>query len=366
MLNAIWLLPVVLWLAHGRSDPSLGPLDILYFGITATFWIGHRLCSTWLAYCTEAYRPLLRAQPTRFVVIPLIVTLLCFAILLPPDTALPWTRAERIIGLAIVDYGVGTYHFGAQHFGALSLYRTRAGRSACTVTRRMDRLFALGVGGGLVFLSDILAGAVSYQGTWIDRWLLPAWLASSEGTVRIGATFVLVAATAAMLLAEARAPHRSLPRILYIVGLAAMVAVALQPRSLFPFLVIWTSQHWILATGLATRVPNAEPAPERIGILRALHALNTRPWAILLLLALLSVLLLPVFEVEANRGVGVYYGDRIFGALAAGLRASSWVPALVALGFATGFTHYLHDRNVFRLSDPAVRAAARGLLVPYG
>ena len=68
MLNAIWLLPVVLWLARG---PSPGPLDILYFGLTATFWIGHRLCSTWLAYCTEAYRPLLRAQPTRFMIVPL-------------------------------------------------------------------------------------------------------------------------------------------------------------------------------------------------------------------------------------------------------------------------------------------------------
>ena len=360
MLNAIWLLPIVLWLAGG---PSQGPLDILYFGLTATFWIGHRLCSTWLAYCTEAYRPLLRAQPTRFVVIPLVVTAACFAILLPPDTALPWTRAERIIGLAILDYGVGTYHFGAQHFGALSLYRARAGRGACGLTRRMDRLFALGVGGGLVFLSDILAGAVSYQDKWIE---LPAWLAPTEGAIRIGAMFVLAAATAVILVAEARAQRRSLPRILYVVGLAAMVAVALQPRALFPFLVIWTSQHWILATGLASRVPTGEPAPAQGLLRRALHALNTRPWAILLLLALLSALLLPIFEVEANRGGGIYYGDRIFGALAAGLRNSSWVPALVALGFATGFTHYLHDRNVFRLSDPRVRTAARGLLVPHG
>ena len=49
---------------------------------------------------------------------------------------------------------------------------------------------------------------------------------------------------------------------------------------------------------------------------------------------------------------------------AAALRESAWVPALVALGFATGFTHYLLDRGVYRLSDPQVRAAARGLLTP--
>ena len=53
---------------------------------------------------------------------------------------------------------------------------------------------------------------------------------------------------------------------------------------------------------------------------------------------------------------------RIFGAVAEEMRTSSWVPGLVAIAFATGFVHYLLDRNVFRMSDPRVRAAARGLL----
>src|SRR3989440_7733436 len=55
-------------------------------------------------------------------------------------------------------------------------------------------------------------------------------------------------------------------------------------------------------------------------------------------------------------------GFWIFGALATQLRTSSWVPALLALGFATGFIHYLLDRSVYRMSDPQVRAAARGLV----
>jgi TonB family protein len=38
------------------------------------------------------------------------------------------------------------------------------------------------------------------------------------------------------------------------------------------------------------------------------------------------------------------------------------VPALVALGFATGFIHYLLDRSIYRMSDPRVRAAASGLI----
>jgi hypothetical protein len=362
MLSALWLAPVVLWLAHGYSNPESSPLDLLYFGLTALFWIGHRLSSTYLAYCTEAYRPLLRAQPIRFVVLPILVTAACFGVFLPPDSAVPWTREERLIGLAIVDYAWVTYHFAAQHFGALSLYRARAERGSCIETRHLDRFFALTVGGVLVFVADILAGAVAYQDQWIDRWSFAAWIVSAQNGIRGGAILVLFIATAVMLFAESRAPRWSLPRVLYIVGIAVMVGLALRPRSLFLFLVIWTSQHWILATGLGSQTPRAERAPAS-GVLRGvLHRLNIRPWAVVLFLMMLSVVLLPLFEVEANRETGPYYGDRIFGAIATQLRTSSWVPALVALGFATGFIHYLLDRSVYRMSDPQVRAAALGLI----
>src|SRR5436309_9115750 len=362
MLSALWLAPIVLLLVHGYSNPESSPLDLLYFGLTALFWIGHRLSSTYLAYCTEAYRPLLHQQPIRFVVLPLAITAGCFALFLPADSALPWTREERLIGLAIIDYACVTYHFAAQHFGALSLYRSRAERSACVQTRRLDRLFALTVGGVLVFIADILAGAVAYQDQWVDRWF-PAWIVSAENGIRGGAMFVLLVITATTLFAELRIPGWSLPRVLYIVGLAVMVGLALRPRSLFLFLVIWTSQHWILATGLASQTPSAELTPGRRGVVRnVLHKLNVRPWAVVLFLMLLSLALLPLFEVEANQETGTYYGDRIFGAFATQLRTSSWVPALVALGFATGFIHYLLDRSVYRMSDPQVRAAASGLL----
>jgi TonB family protein len=361
MLSALWLAPIVLWLARGYSNPESSPLDLLYFGLTALFWIGHRLSSTYLAYCTEAYRPLLRAQPIRFVVLPLLVTAGCFALFLPADSALPWTREERLIGVAIVDYACVTYHFAAQHFGALSLYRSRAERGSCFHTRRLDRFFALTVGGVLVFVADILAGAVAYQDQWVDRWF-PAWIVSVENGIRGGAMFALLGVTAVMLFAELRTPQWSLPRVLYIIGLAMMVGLALRPRSLFLFLVIWTSQHWMLATGLASQTPSAESAPTKGIVRRVSHTLNVRPWAVMLFLILLSIVLLPIFEVEANRESGTYYGDRIFGALATQLRTSSWVPALLALGFATGFIHYLLDRSVYRMSDPQVRAAARGLV----
>jgi hypothetical protein len=364
MLNALWLVPIALWLSHGYSDPKASALDVFYFGLTALFWIGHRLSSTWLAYCTEAYRPLLSSEPVRFVLLPLLVTVACFVVFLPPDDAYPWTRWERFVGMAILDYALVTYHFAAQHFGALSLYRSRAERARCAQTRRHDRIFALVVGGALIFLADILAGAVAYPDLWLNHWLVPAWVAANQEAIREGALAVLFFATALMLVAETRASRRSLPRALYILGLAAMVAIALQPRSLFLYLAIWTSQHWILAMGLASQVPRAEPPPEGGTLRRFFHALNIRPWALLLVLAMVSVLLLPLFEVEASLDGGTFYGDRIFGVMAEELRTSFWVPGLIAIAFATGFVHYLLDRNVFRMSDPRVRAAARGLLDP--
>ena len=354
--SALWLLPLVLWL--GSAGPAARALDMLVFAFTALFWIGHRFTSAWLAYGTEAYRPLLKAQPVRFVFVPLAVTVLCFAILLPPDAALPLTRTERAIALAIVDYAFSTWHFAAQHFGALSLYRARAGCGR----RRRDRLFALGIGGVLIFVADLLAGSVAYPERWLGT--LPMWVAAEQQPIRLIATALLIAATASMLVAELRSPRISLPRILYVSGLAAMVAIALQPRGLFLFVAIWTSQHWILATGIGAQAPSAEIAPAQ-GLLRpALHALNTRPILLIVALMTLSAILLPLFEVEANWQTpgAVFYGDRLFGVFAAGLRSSVWVPALLALGFASGFTHYLLDRAVYRFSDPTVRMAANALL----
>src|SRR5436190_6606918 len=213
MLNALWLAPLVLWLAHGYADPESSPLDLLYFGLTALFWLGHRFCSTYLAYCTEAYRPLLRTQPIRFVVLPLLITAGCFAFFLPEDLALPWTRAERLVGLVIIDYAWVTWHFASQHFGALSLYRSLAGRAGCLQTRRFDRFFALVVGGALVFIADVLAGAVGYQDKWIDRWFFPTWMVSSQDSIRNGATLVLVLVTVAVLFAELRTTQWSWPRV---------------------------------------------------------------------------------------------------------------------------------------------------------
>ena len=358
---ALWLSPLALVLAEGYEDPGESPLDLLVFGLTALFWISHRFGSSWLAYATTAYRPLLRAEPGRFVIIPIAIAAACFAILLPGDEALPFTRAERVMALAMVDFALVTYHFAAQHFGVLSLYRVRSGRTSDPWARRLDRLFALGVGGAIVVVVEALARTTLFQDVSEGTRLDPEWLSGASGMLRDVATALVLALTLALLASEARAPSVSLPRILYVVGVAAMVCGGLHTDRPLLFVAVWTGQHWLAATALATRVACAEPAPPGSLFWRVLHAVNRRPWALLLMLGLLSVLLLPVMEVEATAPEGTFYGDRIFGTFAVALRTSEWVPALVALGFTTGFMHYWLDRAVYRLSRPAVRMAARGL-----
>ena len=362
MLSALWLAPLVLLLSWGSDDPRPWSLDALFFVGTATLWIGHRVGSTWLAYATTAYRDVVGAERWRFVVVPAAIAVVCFALLLPADDALPWSRGERVVALAIVDYVFVTYHFAAQHFGALTLYRLRAGRTGSRALRRLDRLYALGVGGILVFVAEIVAGTVAEIDVWIDPWLDPDRVAALAGTIAAAATGLVAVSTVGMLVLEARAERPSLPRALYVVGMAAMVIAAFAVRTPLVFVVLWTMQHWIVATGLTTLVAAGEAAPERSRWRAALHAINQRPWAVAATLVALSALLLPVMEVEAVGDGDPYYGDVIFGAFAAALRTSAWVPALVALGFTTGFWHYWLDRAVYRFGDPRVRAAARGLL----
>jgi hypothetical protein len=359
--SALWLAPLALLLAYGYEDPGESPLDLLIFGLTALFWISHRFSSTWLAYATTAYRPLLHADPVRFVIVPIAIAAVCFATLLPADDALPFTRSERVLALATLDFVLVTYHFAAQHFGVLSLYRVRSGRSADVWTRRLDRLFALGVGGALVVVVEAVLQTTLFQEGWLATWLDAGWLDDASGPLQIVATTLVIALTLALLASEARAPSTSFPRVLYVVGVAVMVTIGLHTDHPLVFVAVWSAQHWLAATALATRVACAEPASPCSPAWRALHAVNRRPWALLLALGLLSVLLLPVMEVEAVASTGIYYGDRIFGTFAVELRESEWVPTLLAFGFATGFLHYWLDRVVYRLSRPAVRIAARGL-----
>ena len=363
ILNALWLAPLVFLLARGYDDVRASPVDGLFFALTVPLWFGHRVSSAWLAYATPAYRPLLATQRLRFVVAPLAIVVACFAVLLAPETVLPVPLVERVIWLAVLDYLLLSYHFAAQHFGLLSLYRARAGRASETSTRRLDRWFALVVGGGFVVVAEALGGSIAFQDRWIDPLLGAVGADLFAHTLRNGGIVLVVILTALMLRVELRSRHASLPRVAYVLGIAAMVLFAFLARDPFLFIVLWSVQHWSAAMGLASLAASGgiqEPATQWQ---RLLAPINRRGWAVLVVLAVVSTLLLPVLEVEAVADEFVY-ADRIYGDVAWWLRSSPFVPVLLALGFATGFIHYVLDRAAFRFSSPDVRQAARGLLQP--
>jgi hypothetical protein len=372
ILNALWLAPLILILARGHDDVRASPVDALFFVLAVPLWFGHRVSSAWLAYATPAYRPLLATQRMRFVAAPLAILVACFALLLAPESVLPMPLTERVLWFAIVDYLLVSYHFAAQHFGLLSLYRARAGRTSDAATRRLDRWFALAVGGGLVVLAEVLAGSIAYQDHWIPP--LPgvdgSHVSGAQGVergaasaLRGGGIALVVILTALMLRAEFRSPLRSWPRVGYIAGVACMVLFAFIARDPLLFIVLWSVQHWSAAMGLASLAASGGVPAAGTHWQRLLEPINRRAWAVLLVLAILSALLLPVLEVEAVSDQYAY-ADRIFGDGARWLRSSPFVPALLALGFASGFIHYLLDRAAFRFSSPDVRQAARGLLQP--
>jgi hypothetical protein len=361
VLNALWLGPVIFLLARGHDDVRASPVDGLFFALAVPLWFGHRVSSAWLAYATPAYRPLLTTQRLRFVVVPWVIAVACFAVLLAPESVLPMPLTERVVWLAVLDYLLVTHHFAAQHFGLLSLYRARAGRASEATTRRLDRWFALVVGGGFVAVAEGLAGSIAFQDRWITPLLGSVGSDFLAGVVRDGGIVLVVILTAMMLGVELHSQRPSTPRVAYVLGVSAMVLFAFLARDPFLFIVLWSVQHWSAAMGLASLAASGGAQEPGTHWQRLLSPVNRRGWAVLLVLAVVSALLLPVLEVEAVTDEYVY-ADRIFGAAAWWLRSSPFVPALLALGFATGFIHYWLDRAAFRFSSSEVRQAGRGLL----
>ena len=363
VLNALWMAPLILALAWGHDDVRASLVDGLFFVLVVPLWFGHRVSSAWLAYATPAYRPLLATQRFRFVVAPLAIAVACFALLLAPESVVPVPLTERVVGFAIVDYLLVSYHFAAQHFGLLSLYRARAGRAPEASTRRLDRWFALVVGGGFVVVAEALAGSIAFQDRWIDPLLGAAGADAFARTLRDGSIVVVAILTALMLRVEIRSAQPSLPRTAYVLGVSAMVLFAFLARAPFLFIVLWSVQHWSAAMGLASLAAAGLARAPDARWHRWLAPVNRRGWAVLLVLAIVSALLLPVMEVQAVTDEFAY-ADRLYGEWARWLRSSPFVPALLALGFASGFIHYVLDRAAFRFSSPEVRQAAASLLQP--
>jgi hypothetical protein len=214
----------------------------------------------------------------------------------------------------------------------------RAGRPPDAIARRLDRWFALVVGGGFVVLAEALAGSIAFQDRWIDPLLGAGGADMFSRTVRDGGIVVVVILTALMLRIELRSQRPSLPRVADVLGVLAMVLFAFLARDPFLFIVLWSVQHWSAAMGLASLAASGGPQAPGGHWQRLLEPINRRGWAVLLVLAVAGTLLLPVLEVEAVTDEYAY-ADRIREQRAGCAPRPTCRRA--GPGFATGFIHHL-------------------------
>lgn len=123
MLSGIWLLAPLVALS-GMPAALKG----LLIAATLILWLSHRFATTYNAFCTPAYRHLVREQRTRFLAWPLMITLATFGFVFAPGWLIPLDSWGKVQVLGTIFFLYNSYHFGIQHYGVLSIYRIRAGQ----------------------------------------------------------------------------------------------------------------------------------------------------------------------------------------------------------------------------------------------
>ena len=82
LLSGIWLTFLFLMLDSAHLQ------EMFYATGVFLFWISHRFSSFYLAWGTQAYKPLRRAMKKRFVFFPIFITLGVLAVLYIPESVL--------------------------------------------------------------------------------------------------------------------------------------------------------------------------------------------------------------------------------------------------------------------------------------
>jgi hypothetical protein len=312
-----------------------------------SFWMTHRAGTAFMSFGLREYRALAAAQRARFVALPLAWFVFAFAVLFAPPALLPLTAGARLRALVAIRFGCDALHFGGQHYGVLSLYRLRARQDPRSRFKSVEKAFALTAAVAAMILPVLFSRVVPA--------VAPALAPSAEAArVGCGGAFVLFALFAAA--AERAEPRASAPKLLYIAYLAAVGVAALSARGLAEILLIVGLQHYVVATGITTRmIANAEPPRGASAWARFMRA-PAAPFALLFALGLLPVLwgyrsgqapaldgLLKNWRSDADRGAGF-----------------KWAAAL-AYGFS--YAHNVWDAAVFRFKDPDVRAVSLPLIL---
>jgi hypothetical protein len=327
LLCGLWLLPLVLFLDW------VGGLETFFLICTLLFWLTHRFSSLFLAYTSPSYSSIRKAQPLRFLGIPVLVSLSIFAWLYSPWPA--WTLTEKILTLAVVDYAWALYHFSIQHYGVLRLYQLRQ-PAEHQASYKQQKSWCLLLGGVLTWLGELVQGT-----TWLQQegLLNFSWLNFDSANIWLLRGIVCLLSLIAWR--KLASQNRSLAYHAYLLSLLLLANAAwwLSPLA---FLVLISVQHWLVAVGIAGQAGSADSHKDHSS------------WRIVGVWVLLTIVAVPFLDIDSadfSNGLGAEW----IPGWEALLSEPTWLILCLGLAFASGFTHYLMDRAVYRFSDPMLR-----------
>ena len=355
MLSGLWILVPVLGFS---AMPAA--LHILLVASSLLLWLAHRFATTYNAFCTPAYRSLVREQRGRFLVLPAAIFLLVFGFVFVPLPLDTWGKVQ-VLGTIFFVYN--TYHFGVQHYGVLSIYRIRRGQNPASGFKRYEKAFCLCVGGVMVAAAQICHGAEVVYDSLIYRVVDREVICSAFAPLQAGVPATIVVLTGLFCFREFREEQVSLPKLLYVsaLSLQGIMAYFLEP---VPFLILWGVQHWLVSVALAAHMAQNDPSPAPSRWYGFWDRFNRGFWPTVFVLCLVSVLLAPFFEFvvhpdKLSSGSGL---EAFFRSV---LAHENLVRLTIGLSFATVYLHFVMDRAIFRFSNAAVRKVSLPLLFSY-
>ena len=292
MLSGIWLL-VPLWMFS--STPNA--LKSLLIVATLLLWLSHRFATTYNAFCTPAYRNLVREQRTRFLVWPLMIILATFGFVFAPTWMVSLDSWGKVQVLGTIFFLYNSYHFGIQHYGVLSIYRIRAGQGHAGWLKRYERFFAIAVGTVWVAIAQICHGAEVVQDSIVYNVLPRESFMAAFGVLRGVAPIIVLVLAGVFYVGECRSKPVSFPKVLYVAGLTlqGVLAYFLDPIS---FLILWGVQHWLVSVALGARMAqnDASEVPTDSRWYRFWNRFNKSFWPTVFVLCLASIILTPLFQ----------------------------------------------------------------------
>ncbi|MEK6261798.1 MAG: hypothetical protein AABP62_24635 [Planctomycetota bacterium] len=173
---------------------------------------------------------------------------------------------------------------------------------------------------------------------------------------------ITISLTAVFLIGEMRGPHRSIPKILYIVAVVvqSILAYWIDAAS---FVLLWGVQHWLVSIALTAHMAENDRTeiPAVFGWYSFWRGIAGGYWPTVFVLAVGSVVLVPLFDLTVHPQNAAKLP--LIAAVCQPLLANTALNRLfLALNFATVFVHFAMDQAVFRFSDPVVRKVTGTLL----